>query len=126
MTGCEYEINENSVGTQARKPSRLMNAQWIKNIQDLGLPVNLTLGPGRGSSDFGDVSQAVPAIHPYIGISENDAEVAVHSKEFAQLANTQFALKQMHYAAAAMANIGLKVLTDVVFCHNLKTEFNKN
>jgi amidohydrolase len=126
MTGCEYEINENSVGTQARKPSRLMNAQWIKNIQDLGLPVNLTLGPGRGSSDFGDVSQAVPAIHPYIGISENDAEVAVHSKEFAQLANTKFALKQMHYAAAAMANIGLKVLTDAEFCQNLKIEFSKN
>ena len=122
MTGCEYEIKETE-GTQARKPSKLMNQEWVDNIQNLGVPVNLTLGPGRGSSDFGNVSQVVPAIHPYIGISEENIDIPAHSVEFAKASATPFAFQQMHKAAAAMAAIGLKVLTCEQFRLALKEEF---
>lgn len=122
MTGCEYEIKETE-GTQARKPSKLMNKEWVDNIQNLGVSANLTLGPGRGSSDFGNVSQVVPAIHPYIGISEENIDIPAHSVEFAKASATPFAFQQMHKAAAAMAAIGLKVLTCEQFRLALKEEF---
>ena len=124
MTGCDYVIEKNGVGTKARKPSGLMNEEWIKTISELGVDVNLTLGPGRGSSDFGNVSQAVPAIHPYIGIKEDKVEIPAHSSVFAQEARKPFALEQMHRASAAMAAVGLKVLIDEEFRSKLKVEFN--
>ena len=88
-------------------------------------PVDLSFGPGRGSSDFGDVSQAVPAIHPYIGISENHTEIAGHSVALCEAAGKPYALSQMHKASAAMAAVGLKVLTDEAYREMLKAEFNK-
>ena len=125
MTGCEIEIKKVSRGTKARKPSRLMNQLWVNYIGELGSPADLTLGPGRGSSDFGNVSQTVPAIHPYIGISEDNTTIAGHSVAFCEAAGKPFAHKQMHRAAAAMASVGLKVLTDGDFRAALKEEFKK-
>lgn len=125
MTGCEYEITNVSRGTKARKPSGLMNGVWKESIEALGVPVDLSFGPGRGSTDFGNVSQAVPGIHPYIGISENNTEIAGHSLALAEAAGKPFALDRMHKAAAAMAGVGLRVLTDSEFLKELKIEFNK-
>ena len=125
MTGCEYEIQPYNAGTKARKPNSLMNQVWMENIGELGSPVDLSFGPGRGSSDFGNVSQAVPAIHPYIGISENHTEIAGHSAALCEAAGKPYALSQMHKASAAMAVVGLKVLTDEVYREKLKVEFNK-
>ena len=125
MTGAEYDIKPFSVRTRARKPNSLMNQVWMENIGALGSPVDLSFGPGRGSSDFGDVSQAVPAIHPYIGISENHTESAGHSVALCEAAGKPYALSQMHKASAAMAAVGLKVLTDEAYREMLKAEFNK-
>ena len=125
MTGCDYEYTKVSSGTKARKPASLMNQLWMENIGELGSPVDLSFGPGRGSSDFGNVSQAVPAIHPYIGISEDHTEIAGHSLALAEAAGKPYALKQMHKAAAAMAAVGLKVLTDADLRSALKDEFNR-
>lgn len=125
MTGCDYEYTKVSSGTKARKPASLMNQLWMENIGELGSPVDLSFGPGRGSSDFGNVSQAVPAIHPYIGISEDHTEIAGHSLALAEAAGKPYALKQMHKAAAAMAAVGLKVLTDADLRAALKDEFNR-
>lgn len=125
MTGCEYEITKVSSGTKARKPNSLMNQVWMENIAELGSPVDLSFGPGRGSSDFGNVSQAVPAIHPYIGISEDHTEIAGHSAALCAAAGKPYALSQMHKASAAMATVGLKVLTDADYREKLKIEFNK-
>ena len=125
MTGCEYEVTPFNAGTKARKPSSLMNQVWMENIGELGSPVDLSFGPGRGSSDFGNVSQAVPAIHPYIGISENHTEIAGHSASLCEAAGKPYALSQMHKASAAMAAVGLKVLTDADYREQLKIEFSK-
>lgn len=125
MTGCEYEVVPFNAGTKARKPSSLMNQVWMENIGELGSPVDLSFGPGRGSSDFGNVSQAVPAIHPYIGISEDHTEIAGHSLALCEAAGKPYALSQMHKAAAAMAAVGLKVLTDADYREQLKVEFAK-
>ena len=102
-----------------------MNGVWKESIEALGVPVDLSFGPGRGSTDFGNVSQAVPGIHPYIGISENNTEIAGHSLALAEAAGKPFALDRMHKAAAAMAGVGLRVLTDSEFLKELKIEFNK-
>ena len=125
MTGAEYELGTVNSGTKARKPSALMNQVWMESIGELGSPVDLSFGPGRGSSDFGNVSQAVPAIHPYIGISEDHTEIAGHSAALCEAAGKPYALSQMHKAAAAMAVVGLKVLTDAEYRAQLKVEFSK-
>lgn len=125
MTGAEYEVKPFNAGTKARKPAALMNQVWMEKIGELGSPVDLSFGAGRGSSDFGNVSQAVPAIHPYIGISENHTEIAGHSAAMCEASGKPYAFSQMHKASAAMAAVGLKVLTDAGYREQLKADFSK-
>ena len=59
---------------------------------------------GVGSIDMGNVSHAVPAIHPWIGIG--DPSLIIHSKEFADYTVTkqgEAAIKKGAYALAATA-----------------------
>jgi metal-dependent amidase/aminoacylase/carboxypeptidase family protein len=56
----------------------------------------------RASTDMGNVSQALPAIHPYIGIGSLPA--VNHQKEFAAAAITPAADRAVVDAAKAMAH----------------------
>jgi metal-dependent amidase/aminoacylase/carboxypeptidase family protein len=69
--------------------------------------------PGRGSSDFGNFSHVRPGVHTYFGIAEK--EIAGHSPEFAAAAISDYGMKQMLNAAAAMAFAGYKFFEDEEF-----------
>lgn len=69
-------------------------------------------GPGRGfgSTDMGNVSNLVPAIHPTIAVAP--PEVSSHSREFADCAASEEGHRGLMDAAKAMAMTAIDILTD--------------
>ncbi len=75
---------------------------YAANIKSLGRDVRLVDNSGTfGSTDMGNVSQLVPAIHATIAIAP--AEVLLHSPEFAVAATSEAAIDGLTDAAKALA-----------------------
>jgi amidohydrolase len=89
-------------------------ARYVTNAEGLGRrfasPVDPATRMNRASTDMGNVSQVVPAIHPYIGI---DSLPAVnHQPEFAAAAATPAADRAVLDAATALALTVVDVASD--------------
>ena len=79
------------------------------NMAALGVQVRLPLPNERmGSSDMGNVSQAVPALHPYITICSDD--VAGHTVEFQEASRSEAGHAGMIQAAKFMAMTAVDLL----------------
>jgi len=94
----------------------------------LGKPLGLSVKAappmsGRGSTDFGDVSQVMPGANLHFGIIEDGHEVPLHSLEFKEAAATPYAFSQAMKAAAAMAAIGVRYLSDEAFKDAVDADF---
>jgi metal-dependent amidase/aminoacylase/carboxypeptidase family protein len=101
--------------------NKAMGAAFTKNLEAIGEPMtDLPEGSG-GSSDIGNVSQVVPAIHPYISIC--DKSIAGHSKEFAAASVSDRGHEAMMSAAKALAMTAIDLLTDPEFMEQVKAEF---
>jgi amidohydrolase len=66
---------------------------------------------GAGSTDMGDVSHVVPAIHPWLAICD-EGSTTIHQHAFAACARSNRGLDTMILAAKAMARTALDVLRD--------------
>ncbi|MHA2119007.1 MAG: M20 family metallopeptidase [Candidatus Thorarchaeota archaeon] len=116
-----YEVIEPSY--QSRKMSKAMGEAFTRNLEAIGEPMtDLPEGSG-GSSDIGNVSQVVPAIHPYISIS--DRSVAGHSREFAEASVSDRGHDAMLNAAKALAMTAIDLYTDSEMMNRVKEEFQK-
>ena len=84
---------------------------FLQNLTSLGIELD-DIDPFDkiGSTDMGDISQIVPAIHPYLKIA--DDSVSGHSTEFAAAAVSQVGQQAMISAAKAMAMTCL----DLFYC----------
>jgi amidohydrolase len=77
---------------------------------------------GSGSTDMGDVSHAVPSIHPWIAICDK-GETTCHQHAFQQCAGSERGVTGMLAAAKAMALTAADVLGDATLRAALQTEF---
>ena len=99
-----------------------MGEAFAKNLEALGEPLNPPLADaGLGSTDMGDVSQAVPAIHAYIQIC--DEKVAGHSREFAQASVSDRGREVMLIAAKVLAMTAIDLFTEPETMRRAKEEF---
>jgi amidohydrolase len=78
---------------------------------------------GSGSLDMGNVSHAVPSIHPYIKICSED--FACHTHEFREAAMSSQAQEAMIIGAKAMALTGYEILVNQELLQSIKEEFKK-
>ena len=84
-TGAKVEIKEWRLRYDVRRINEPLLARIKKNMKNLGLRLDkLPERGGLGSSDFGNVTQAVPAAHPSIAILP--ARFAGHSRQFERAA----------------------------------------
>lgn len=74
-------------------------------------PHEVAPGVGSGSTDMGDVSHAVPSIHPWVAICD-EGETTIHQRAFAAHAGGPRGFESMLLAAKAMARTAHDVLTD--------------
>jgi amidohydrolase len=121
-TGATLEVDTQK-GYDAIKPNGPLAQAFGRHLEELGWPVDPTPAkPRLGSTDMGDVSQAMPAIHPYVRIADN---VAGHTNEFREAALTDRGMQAMLIAAKAMALTGLGYLTDQAFRETVRSDFLK-
>lgn len=78
---------------------------------------------GQGSTDMGDVSHVVPAIHPYLGICDPNAAMC-HQHDFAQHAQSDRGMQAMLAAARAMALTTEELLRDGQLRDAVRAEFD--
>lgn len=123
MTGTTPELRAYAVPTRGRKPSRALSDAWMANAERAGLKVVIPDTPVRGSSDFGDVSHIVPAIHPYFGISTKP--IPCHSPLFTQAAKSKLGIENMFRMTVALALTGFQFMSDQDFRENVSSEFRR-
>jgi len=92
-------------------PNTVLNRLFAENLEALGLKVQpVRPDEPMGSTDMGNVSHVVPAIHPYIAIAPEG--VAGHSIEFREAAVSPAGREAMLNAAKAMAMTAVDLLSE--------------
>lgn len=107
---------------KAIRPNKTMARVFGRYLAELGYPPEEAKG-GMGSTDMGDVSWEVPAIHPYIRICPG--EIPGHSREFAEAAKSEPAKAAMIAAAKAVAATCLELWTDPKLFQEVQEEFRQ-
>jgi len=87
-------------------------SRFGQHLEALGrVPSDIDPNVGSGSTDMGDVSHHVPAIHPWLAICGAD-ETTCHQRAFARCARSDRGIETMLMAAKCMARIAYDVIAD--------------
>lgn len=113
----EYEVIR---GYDAITPNRSLAEAFGRHLEALGWPIQPPEKLRMGSTDMGNVSQVIPAIHPYLAIGKN---IAGHTVEFREAAVSNQAFQAMLTAAKAMALTALDILTKPAFLEDVRADF---
>lgn len=108
-TGARLEFSEVGHAYKAMKPNQPLIDAYIANLGALDWTLD-EAPPAMGSTDMGDVTQAVPGMHPYLSIC--DSAIAGHSREFAEASGSERGACAMLAAAKALAMTAVDVLTN--------------
>jgi amidohydrolase len=79
---------------------------------------------GAGSTDMGDVSHAVPSIHPWVAICGRD-ETTCHQRAFAECAIRERGVDAMLLAAKAMALTAIDLIEDEALMDDVRRSFER-
>jgi amidohydrolase len=123
MTGAELDISHYELSYDEMVTNKALSRAFTKNLASIS---SLPIRPARsatGSVDMGNVSQRVPAIHPYIGL--NDPSLVGHTKEFAEKTVTDEGRRALKEGALALAFTGLDVIVDERLLQSIKKEFEQ-
>ncbi len=102
--------------------NRTLGEAFAKNAVALGhtvLPLDTVTG--GGSTDMGNVSQVIPAIHPFIKIGHPG--LTPHTREFQEAACTDSAHQGMLDGAKMLAMTAIDLWTDAGLLHRVQEEF---
>jgi amidohydrolase len=123
-TGCTAKVTADATIHDPLKANSTMAELFGKNLERIDFPVDPDDGlAGYGSTDCGNVSQAIPTIHPYIRISPDG--IPGHSREFAEWAKSPLARTGMVAGAKALALTALDLLAKPEELKKAKEEFAK-
>jgi amidohydrolase len=110
-------------GYDAIKPNRTMADRFARHLERLGYPSDVPPErPRMGSTDMGDVSQAIPSIHPYVAIGPQ--ELSGHTVEFREAALSERGQQTMLAAAKAMALTAYDLLAEPELLAEVRREFD--
>ena len=124
-TGTRVQITvHDDSGYENMIPSTPLAERWAAHLKGLGLEVMPSTEDERmGSTDMGNVSQVLPAIHPYIAIAPEGTPG--HSTAFRDAAATPEALANALTAAKAMALVAIDALADPALVDQARAEFER-
>ena len=105
-------------------PNRILAGLFKSNLESLGLAVEDPSPFERmGSTDMGDVSHIIPAIHPYLAIAPEI--VAGHTLEFKDYVFSETGKTAMLNAAKALAMTVCDLLTNTDLLHKAREELTE-
>lgn len=123
-TGCTLKHRWGEESRYKTMRTNLALAEAYKaNIEALGREVvNPESNRSMGSTDMGNVSHVIPAIHPAIAIAP--PEVPIHTEEFREFARSEAGHKGLLDSAKALAMTAIDVLLDADLRKRMKDEFS--
>lgn len=122
-TGATLEVKVRpSSSYENMVPNHVMADRYAQHLRALGVEVMEEAPDERmGSTDMGNVSQVLPAIHPYIKIAAEGTPG--HSTAFRDAARTPEAHESVLKAAKAIALLAIDLLRDPELLRAAKQEF---
>ncbi|WAA09024.1 M20 family metallopeptidase [Fervidibacillus albus] len=121
MTGAKLEISNYELSYDNMVTNRTLSDRFTKNLSAISSKPIYPPKKEYGSLDLGNVSQVVPAIHPYIGL--NAPGLVGHTKEFADQTITADGRQALVEGTLALAYTGYDCLTDKDLMKAIKEEF---
>jgi amidohydrolase len=110
-TGATFKYNEYAHPYDVFVPNHSLNGVFRANLETLGVPMDdKPHEEGKGSTDFGRVSQRMPASCAALTIA--GPEVWGHSVEFAEATTTETGRRTLLDAAKAMAMTVIDLIVD--------------
>jgi amidohydrolase len=120
--GAQVQITERQ-GYQSLRNNLTLAARFGAALAELGRPARVTdPSAGAGSTDMGDVSQVVPAIHPYLAICDQ-GHALCHQHAFAACAGSARGHDTALVAAKALARTAADLLEDAALVAAVRAEF---
>ena len=118
-TGTKLEVVEFNNRYDSSKSNQVLANIFTENLKKLGLEVE-GKKRGKGSSDFGNVSQVVPACEVDIRLGDG---IVPHTKRFLQASNAPEGYGVMMLGAKVLAITTLDLLHSSELLQNAKDEF---
>ena len=125
-TGVTVDWDEHPPSLPVRT-NQALTARWAEHEHTRGrhpLPAGVLDESIAASTDFGNVSYRIPGIHPLIKTA--DAEVALHTRDFAAAAKTPAAESAALDAAYGLACTALDFLVDDALATEVADEFARD
>ncbi|WP_030678732.1 amidohydrolase [Streptomyces rimosus] len=107
-TGCELTLTEPAAPYADLRQDAWLGDTYARHVRALGRTPEPAVSIGA-STDMGNVSQVLPAIHPTIGL---DCPARPHTAEFAEAATGERADRAVLDAALALARTAADLATD--------------
>ena len=126
MTGCRLEVEEYYPFYENVRPNAVIAGLLLNNAALAGITLDEPL-PGRqgsaASTDFGNVSQAMPAYELRYAVSEQP--VPSHSREMAETATSEHALSAAVNVAKTLTLTACDLLLDPTLLPAARAEFDQ-
>jgi amidohydrolase len=121
-TGCKAEIFETAPPYAERLNNMVLATRCAHHLGELGIRLEPpSLENPAGSSDIGNLSHAVPVIHPYLQIADRDTPG--HSEQMREAAAQPEAHDRTALMAVALAHTALDALGDPDLLAGARAEF---
>ena len=108
--GCKVELTLTDFAYDEMLTNRPLADAYRANLASLGVAVNDAPRENMGSLDMGNVSHAVPSVHPFFALVPQG--LASHTREFAQATITEAGEAGLLRSVQALAMTGLDILAD--------------
>jgi len=112
-----------TTGYDERWPNRPLGDAFLGHLERLGIEMQPEPSPSGGSTDFGNVSKAVPAANAYVRIGPK--EVTSHSREFTACAASEEGHRALMASATAMAAVAGELVFDPGLLARARAEFKE-
>lgn len=123
-TGTTVEVARPTAGYAHFRDNAVLSGAVARHLGELGIPMTEP-EPGvfLGSSDIGNISTTLPAIHPFVAITA--ADQSDHTPEFAAAAASERGRSVLLAAAKALGRTAVDVLTDPGTAPSAWAEFHR-
>ena len=123
--GATFRYHESTNPYDNFVPNSHLNVVFRANLRALGLTMDVEPpGEGKGSTDYGIVSQRMPAACAYLAIAE--PEIGLHSPEFAAATLSEAGHRALLNGAKAMAMTVIDLLMDPSLLAAARDEWSRS
>jgi amidohydrolase len=120
-SGCSLKVVDYENAYEPMKRNAALLDAFRANLEALGVSESPEIRDRLGSSDVGNVSQALPTIQPLVKIAPDGTPI--HSRAFEAAAVTAIAREGLKGAAKAMAMTTYDLLADPALVKKARAEF---